>query len=408
MLVRQSEADEPAGTQPQTAASARAAGIRWFRWAWAGPALAALLVIGIYVSGPFRHEIQQMPGPEHKIQNPSPGKPTASPPVSAGARSEIAPPSVSGSGNAQKSQPAEKKTLASKLQTGTSGGEPEGPHVEPARVNNPGGISAHKESPVRSQIEETRPMHAPATPPPPPVRAGAIATPSERGDLAKKDEEGQGAGVGGSTAPRVVGESISGTTSNKPASNPTAGNLETTGRSVQAISPQPVPPIANRKSVLQAETKTKKQAQTNEPTPDNLRPNDREKRQAAQSLSIRSSTEQVMVTRASVAPVWRVGRHGLIQKLDASGKWRKQKSGVKADLFAIEFSSSGVGWAAGQSGTVLRTTDGGATWSQLPGPATEDLVQVTAITDQAASVVTRSGQTFTTTDGGHTWSAGGH
>jgi photosystem II stability/assembly factor-like uncharacterized protein len=106
---------------------------------------------------------------------------------------------------------------------------------------------------------------------------------------------------------------------------------------------------------------------------------------------------------ATAQPTWRVGRHGSIQKREANGKWNKQDSGVKAHLYDISFSSPATGWVVGQAGTVLRTTDGGATWTQLAKPTTEDLVHVTAASDQAAIVKTRSGQTLSTTDSGQTW-----
>ena len=105
----------------------------------------------------------------------------------------------------------------------------------------------------------------------------------------------------------------------------------------------------------------------------------------------------------SVAPLWRVGRRGLIQNSAANGSWKKRRSGVKTDLNEISFANPAVGWVVGQAGTVLRTTDRGATWTKVLSPTNEDLVHVTAISDLAASVVTRGGLTFTTTDGGKTW-----
>jgi len=100
---------------------------------------------------------------------------------------------------------------------------------------------------------------------------------------------------------------------------------------------------------------------------------------------------------------WRVGREGLIQKAAADGSWETRPSGVKADLFGISFANSKVGWAVGQGGTVLQTTDGGVTWTRMPNPTSEDLVRVGAISETKVNVITRSGQTLQSSDGGKTW-----
>jgi hypothetical protein len=101
---------------------------------------------------------------------------------------------------------------------------------------------------------------------------------------------------------------------------------------------------------------------------------------------------------------WRVGKHGLIQKADASGNWTTQASGVEADLLDIAFATPSVGWAVGQAGTVLRTTDGGTTWNKVPIPTRADLIRVSASGEFTARVVTRDGQTLATSDGGKSWS----
>jgi hypothetical protein len=113
------------------------------------------------------------------------------------------------------------------------------------------------------------------------------------------------------------------------------------------------------------------------------------------------SAKKVMAP--SPAGKWRVGRRGLIQSADASGNWTTQASGVEANLLDIVFATPSVGWAVGQTGTVLRTTDGGTTWSQIQIPTRADLVRVTASGEYAARVVTRDGQTFATADGGKSW-----
>lgn len=46
-----------------------------------------------------------------------------------------------------------------------------------------------------------------------------------------------------------------------------------------------------------------------------------------------------------------------------AGEWRKQPSGTLAWLHAIYFLDAKHGWIAGSNGTLLSTTDGGATWN---------------------------------------------
>jgi len=101
-------------------------------------------------------------------------------------------------------------------------------------------------------------------------------------------------------------------------------------------------------------------------------------------------------------PKWRVGAGGSIQRADEAGGWVRVPSGVSDDLFDITFAGA-AGWAVGQEGTVLRSTDGGNTWSRVSPPTSEDLIRVSAQSDQQARVISRSGQSFTTTDGGRTW-----
>lgn len=77
----------------------------------------------------------------------------------------------------------------------------------------------------------------------------------------------------------------------------------------------------------------------------------------------------------------------------------------------ISLSPSGHGWAVGEAGTILRTTDGGATWSRQVAPVTDDLVRVAAAldaTDGAAQTGWASsarGAVVVTSDGGISWRA---
>jgi photosystem II stability/assembly factor-like uncharacterized protein len=79
-----------------------------------------------------------------------------------------------------------------------------------------------------------------------------------------------------------------------------------------------------------------------------------------------------------------------------------QPTGVVADLLAGSAASDKVCWLVGRSGTILRTTDGGAHWQRLRPPTEGDLRSVSAADAQHATVSSTNG-TYQTTDGGATW-----
>jgi Photosynthesis system II assembly factor YCF48/Putative zinc-finger len=419
MLARLAEADEAAPVGGKAKEPARAAGFNWFRWAWAGPALAALLVIGIYVGGPFKREIQQMPRPESRIEKSVPAQTATGPSSTKYKKNEIAAPAATESGSAQLRAPAAKKSLDLTARADTSAGKPAHAQNEPASAGSLGGVSTHEESAPKTKSEElkrqattpavVRPT-APASNTVAPAVAGAIATPSERAALAK-DDRGQGAGVGASISGGVGGEATPPAGANSPPASQQMGDFSARRRTAQSSGPQSVPPpapekTAGSKPAMQDEVVAKEEAQTTDAERDKLSEDVRQPKQTAAEVSITSASQGLMNKRASAAPVWRVGPRGLIQKLESDGKWKKQKSGVKVDLYSSAFAGADVGWAVGQAGTILRTTNGGANWTQVAGPTTEDLVQVSATSAQAASVSTRSGSTFKTIDGGHTWTTG--
>jgi photosystem II stability/assembly factor-like uncharacterized protein len=60
------------------------------------------------------------------------------------------------------------------------------------------------------------------------------------------------------------------------------------------------------------------------------------------------------------------GERGLIIYSDDSGRhWTQAKVPVSVTLTALRFVSAREGWAAGNMGAVLRTVDGGATWTRV-------------------------------------------
>lgn len=72
-------------------------------------------------------------------------------------------------------------------------------------------------------------------------------------------------------------------------------------------------------------------------------------------------------------------------------------------LYAISFNDAMTGTAVGKDGTILRTTDGGSTWSQQNSGTTRILEAVSFSDVNTGTVVGSSGTILRTTDGGSTW-----
>jgi photosystem II stability/assembly factor-like uncharacterized protein len=87
--------------------------------------------------------------------------------------------------------------------------------------------------------------------------------------------------------------------------------------------------------------------------------------------------------------------------------WIVQASGTDASLRGVSVADDRTAWASGSKGTVLRTLDGGATWSLLPVPGEEttDFRDIEAFGPDEAVImgIGRPAKIFKTTDGGKNW-----
>jgi len=89
--------------------------------------------------------------------------------------------------------------------------------------------------------------------------------------------------------------------------------------------------------------------------------------------------------------------------------WQPLGSGVTVRLRGVSVVSPRVAWVSGGSGTVLRTTDGGATWQARPVPGAEalDFRDIDAFDGRVASVLSigpgNASRIYRTEDGGGTW-----
>jgi photosystem II stability/assembly factor-like uncharacterized protein len=89
-------------------------------------------------------------------------------------------------------------------------------------------------------------------------------------------------------------------------------------------------------------------------------------------------------------------------------RWTLQTSGVTARLRGVSAVSERVAWASGSGATVLRTTDGGATWQKLLLTTESlDFRDIDAIDTQTAYALSigngAASRIYKTTDAGATW-----
>ena len=99
----------------------------------------------------------------------------------------------------------------------------------------------------------------------------------------------------------------------------------------------------------------------------------------------------------------------LLASAAAEPRWTFQDSGTSERLRGVSVVSSKVAWASGNKGMVLRTVDGGATWSRLvvPEAGDRDFRDIEAF-DHATAYVLAIGsgdqsRIYKTADGGETW-----
>jgi photosystem II stability/assembly factor-like uncharacterized protein len=88
--------------------------------------------------------------------------------------------------------------------------------------------------------------------------------------------------------------------------------------------------------------------------------------------------------------------------------WTTQTSGVNARLRGVSAVSDNVAWASGSGATVLRTSDGGATWQKLHVTSDQiDFRDIDAIDSQTAYILSigngPDSRIYKTTDSGASW-----
>lgn len=102
--------------------------------------------------------------------------------------------------------------------------------------------------------------------------------------------------------------------------------------------------------------------------------------------------------------VWVVGANGtILASSDGGATWQSQKSGVTNTLRALSFLDTSRGWIVGDDGVILQTEDGGKTWKILPSPVTETLWGVQFLDSKTGYAVGDGFSLLRTSDGGKLW-----
>jgi len=106
--------------------------------------------------------------------------------------------------------------------------------------------------------------------------------------------------------------------------------------------------------------------------------------------------------------VWAVGEKGsIVRSTNGGDSWSVKGAAAagSANLKAIEVLPSGDGFAAGKN-KMLRTTDNGATWAAVTGPPVADVTSLDAVDADTVWVGTAGGNVFRSDDAGVTWVGG--
>jgi photosystem II stability/assembly factor-like uncharacterized protein len=99
-----------------------------------------------------------------------------------------------------------------------------------------------------------------------------------------------------------------------------------------------------------------------------------------------------------------VGDSGIMLRTTNGGAaWIAQSSGTAASLSSISFVDANIGTVVGDSGIILRTTNGGITWTPQSSGTKAKLTSVTFADANTGTAVGDSGIILRTTNGGTTW-----
>ncbi|MEO7658887.1 MAG: YCF48-related protein, partial [Pyrinomonadaceae bacterium] len=99
-----------------------------------------------------------------------------------------------------------------------------------------------------------------------------------------------------------------------------------------------------------------------------------------------------------------IGDQGtILRTTDGAASWTKITTKIRENLYGLSFYDQKNGFAVGSAGITLRTVDGGVTWQDQESASKFNLFAVQAFGPQAAIAVGELGTILITEDGGKTW-----
>ena len=84
-------------------------------------------------------------------------------------------------------------------------------------------------------------------------------------------------------------------------------------------------------------------------------------------------------------------------------RWQEVTTSAPNALWDVDFVNNNIGWVVGDVGTILYTSNGGASWTAQISRTTQDLIGIHFFTESNGIAVGPSGTVLETTDGGVTW-----
>lgn len=93
----------------------------------------------------------------------------------------------------------------------------------------------------------------------------------------------------------------------------------------------------------------------------------------------------------------------VVRTTDGGSHWSLITSVTQNRLYSVHFPSANIGYAVGNNGTVIKTTDNGQSWLVKTQPVADSLRCVWFTSDNTGFVVCRNGGIYKTTDGGNNW-----
>jgi photosystem II stability/assembly factor-like uncharacterized protein len=94
----------------------------------------------------------------------------------------------------------------------------------------------------------------------------------------------------------------------------------------------------------------------------------------------------------------------LIPVVATSAQWYQKNSETTSHLQSVYFIDENTGWACGNEGVIIKTTNGGEDWFEQNSTTTEDLREILFV-DENSGWAYQYHLILSTTDGGATWSA---